>query len=220
MGSHLLCDCSVESMIHPSPQLALDFETDDVTYEPTKRVGKGSLHYSEASRESRAVTQVTPVAPVKGEASGICLWLRAGLGWRFPPVGQASVVWTSPPAPEGSGLRFCSPFTQIWGKGGGKREVELKSSQWPDIKNGVRYFILPPINVRNVQTCREVLWVYLSQNWWQLSTSKISNASENNSFVVPSLHFKLRTTQREDYMKVGERKIRIGLWDSCGDMFS
>ena len=61
-------------------------------------------------------------------------------------------------------------------------------------------------SVRNIQTCREFLWVYWSQNWWQLLGSKISNTLENEFFILLCV-----LEIKEDYMKVEESKARIGL---------
>lgn len=39
--------------------------------------------------------------------------------------------------------------------------------------------------------------------------SKISNAQDNNSFATAFMHLRLRREFKEDYMRVGESKIRI-----------
>lgn len=41
--------------------------------------------------------------------------------------------------------------------------------------------------------------------------SKISNALENNSFAFSFMHLELRKEFKEDYTKVGESKVGIGL---------
>ena len=40
---------------------------------------------------------------------------------------------------------------------------------------------------------------------------KTSDAPEKDSFAVSFVHLKLRQEPKEDYMKVGESKVRIGL---------
>lgn len=37
--------------------------------------------------------------------------------------------------------------------------------------------------------------------------SKISNASENDSFEISFIHLELRREHKEDYKKVGESKV-------------
>lgn len=44
--------------------------------------------------------------------------------------------------------------------------------------------------------------------------SKISNAPETESLAVSFTHLKLRREHEEDYMKVGESKVGIGLQGS------
>lgn len=49
------------------------------------------------------------------------------------------------------------------------------------------------------------------QDWQHTPGSKISNAPKNNSFVASFMPLKLRRDCMEDYIRMGESKIGIGL---------
>lgn len=63
---------------------------------------------------------------------------------------------------------------------------------------------------QTVKTCREFLWVYLSKNW-QVPGSKISTAPKTNNFAASFMRLKLRREHKDDYLEVGDSKVRIGL---------
>lgn len=50
-----------------------------------------------------------------------------------------------------------------------------------------------------------------------IPSSKISRTPENDSFAVSLIHLELRKESVEDYMKVGESKVAIGLQNSEQD---
>ena len=56
----------------------------------------------------------------------------------------------------------------------------------------------------------EFIWAKLRT----LQGSKISNAPEKDSFAISDTHLELGRERREDYMKVGERKVGVASEES------